>query len=389
MTSSRTQRWQAQCITIVTAIADAFLGCLKITVGSVTHSGALIADGIHSLADLLTDLMVMVATHFGRQAPDKQHPYGHGRIETMASLGLGMLLIAVAAIMGWNSVQALFLTQHTAIGTGALIATVLALVIKEAIYHWTMRIARAQRSPLLEASAWHSRSDSLSSLIVLIGLIGSLFGLRWLDPLAAIIVSILVGHIGTKTLWHSSRELIDTTLSDEVMASIRQSALSVPELRDLHDLRARHVGSSVCLDVHLLVNDRVSATEAHEIGNAVVRAIRQDHPQVLDITFHIDIEDDRFDSHAARHLPLRHDIERALDAAWHEFAWWQSRRALCLHYEAHHTGKARSIDLTVTLPHDTPFTEDDLYAARARIDSLTWCGQINVWREAIPSRDQG
>lgn len=383
MTSSQTQLQQAQRINIVTAVADGLLGLIKIGVGSVTASGALVADGIHSLADLFTDLMVMVAMHFGRQAPDKQHPYGHGRIETMASLALGFLLIAIAAIIGWDSIQAMFTPQHGAIGYAALGVTIVALLVKEAIFHWTIRIAREQRSPLLEASAWHSRSDSLSSLIVLIGLVGSLFGMHWLDPLAALLVSILVGRIGVETLWQASRELIDTTLSDEEIESVCKSALTVTELRDIHDLRARHVGAMICLDVHLLVDDDVSASEAHEIGNAAVNAIRRDHPTIRDITFHMDIEDDHLSKHTAQHLPLREEIKAALDTAWQGLTWWPQCQQMTLHYQAHHQHAERRIDLDLYLPCDVNFDDAMLQQAYALTADLPWRGQLNIWHAAV------
>lgn len=384
MTSSQTQRRQAQRINIVTAVADALLGFVKISIGTVTSSGALVADGIHSLADLFTDLMVMVATHFGRQAPDKQHPYGHGRIETMASLALGFLLIAIAAIMGWDSLQALFQPQYNTIGYAALGITILALLVKEAIFHWTIRVARAQRSPLLEASAWHSRSDSMSSLIVLIGLIGSLFGIHWLDPLAALLVSLLVGRIGAETLWQASRELIDTTLSDDEITSVRKSALSISELRDIHDLRARQVGATICLDVHLLVDDDLSASEAHEIGNAVVNAIRRDHPAIRDITCHVDIEDDHLNIHAAQHLPLRNDVKAALDSAWQDQAWWATCQKMSLHYQVHKEDCARHIDLDLYLPCDVVFNSDTLQRAYDLTASLPWRGKLNIWHATVP-----
>lgn len=388
MTSSNKQHRQAQCINLVTALADAILGLVKICVGSVTTSGALVADGIHSLADLFTDLMVMVAMHFGRQAPDKHHPYGHGRIETMASLALGFLLIAIAAIMGWDSLQALFKPQHASTGYAALGVTLLALVVKEAIFHWTIRAAREQHSPLLEASAWHSRSDSLSSLIVFIGLIGSQFGIHWLDPLAALLVSFLVGRIGAETLWKASRELIDTTLSDEEIDSVRKSALTIKELRDIHDLRARHVGAMICLDVHLLVDDDLSASEAHEIGNAVVSAIRRDHPTIRDITFHVDIEDDHLDKHSAQHLPLREEVKAALDNAWQDQAWWPTCQKMTLHYQAHQDHSARQIDFDLYLPCDIVFDHSTLQRAYALTANLPWRGKLNIWHATVPCTDK-
>lgn len=379
--TQRRHRRQAQRINLVTALADTLLGLLKIVIGVLASSGALIADGIHSLADLVTDLMVLIATHFGRRAPDKDHPYGHGRIETIASLGLGVLLVAVAGVMAWDSLQSLFASPSITMGYWAIAVTAVALVVKEAIFHWALRTAKKQRSPLLEASAWHSRSDSLSSLIVLVGLLGSLFGLQWLDPIAAIAVSLLVAKIGLDTLWHASRELIDTTLSDEEMASIRQSAMCVSELKDLHDLRARRIGSSIALDVHFCVDCDLSVSEAHEIGNVVTANIRQQQQDIRDITFHIDVEDDHLSSHmGCDTLPLRNHVHETLSQHAHDLVCWQQHTRLLLHYREHSVEAPRHIDIELFIPEHCPFDAAQLETLRHRLHGIPWIGHIAVWR---------
>lgn len=377
-------RRQAQRINLVTALADAILGVIKIIVGILAASGALIADGIHSLADLITDLMVVIATHFGRRAPDKDHPYGHGRIETMASLGLGLLLVVVAGIMAWDSLQSLFSSaRDMSIGFWAIAITVLALGIKELIFHWTIRAARVQRSPLLEASAWHSRSDSLSSLIVLVGLIGSLCGLDWLDPIAAIAVSLLIAKIGWDTLWHASRELIDTTLSDEEMAAIRQSAMGTPELKSLHDLRARRIGANIALDVHFCVECDLSVSEAHEIGNVVTARIRQEQDDIHDVTFHIDVEDDHLLPHKVRStLPLRGQINTLLNQYWQGLPCWEQHMRMVLHYGEHTVQGQRHIDIELFIPEDCPLDAQQLATAQTRLGDVDWFGHLSVWRQA-------
>lgn len=374
-------RRQAQHINLVTALADTLLGVLKIIVGLLASSGALVADGIHSLADLVTDLMVLIATHFGRRAPDKDHPYGHGRIETIASLGLGVLLVAVAGVMAWDSLQSLFASPSLSMGYWAIAVTGIALIVKEAIFHWTLRAAKKQRSPLLEASAWHSRSDSLSSLIVLIGLIGSMFGLQWLDPIAAIAVSLLVAKIGLDTLWHASRELIDTTLSDDEMTAIHRSAMCVPELKDLHDLRARRIGSSIALDVHFCVDCDLSVSEAHEIGNVVTANIRRQQQDIHDVTFHIDVEDDHLTSHmGCDTLPLRSHVREVLSQHAHDLACWQQHTRMLLHYREHSAHASRHIDIELFIPEHCPFDAPTLTTLRQRLQAVSWLGHITVWR---------
>ncbi|ANF57556.1 cation diffusion facilitator family transporter [Halotalea alkalilenta] len=374
------QRREAQRVNLTTVLIDAGLAALKIIVGTLTLSSALVADGIHSLADLLTDLIVLIATHFGRRAPDRGHPYGHGRIETMASLWLGIVLLVVAGAVSWESVLRLFSVEALNAGHWAIGVTLLAMLVKEALFRWTLRVARRQRSPLLEASAWHSRSDSLSSLIVLIGLAGAQFGFYWLDPLAAIAVSILVGKIGFDTLRGASRELIDTALPEEETERLRRCALEIPELRDLHDLRARRIGADTALDVHLLVAPRLTVSEAHEIGNTVTRHLRQRFATLRDVTFHIDPENDGDERlrRQARPLPLRGEVERLLDAHWQGIEAWSRRLDMALHYRTSPCDGLRRIDIELYLCRE--MSPSDVARLASLADDLDWLGEIRCWR---------
>ncbi|MGO2415004.1 MAG: cation diffusion facilitator family transporter, partial [Cobetia crustatorum] len=211
---------EAQRITLIGAVLDGILGVAKLIIGKMVGSQALIADGIHSLSDLVTDAFVLVATHYGRQAPDHSHPWGHERIETLGTLVLGSLLLAVAGAIGWEGILrswALIFGTLTAPLPGVLgigIA-VISLIGKEWIFRATLKVAHRQKSKLLEANAWHSRSDALSTVAVLVGLIGTQLGAGWLDGIAAIVVGVMVGKIGVSLAWEASRELIDTALPRE------------------------------------------------------------------------------------------------------------------------------------------------------------------------------
>ncbi|MCE8018872.1 cation transporter [Halomonas sp. MCCC 1A11036] len=377
--SRKAQAREAHRVTLIGAVIDCVIGVLKIVAGWLVGSAALIADGIHSFSDLVTDVFVLAATHFGRQAPDSDHPYGHGRIETLATLWLGSVLIFVAGGIAWASLSRLLAGNPIpAPGIWAIGVAVLSLAAKEWIFRYTMVVAKRIRSRLLEANAWHSRSDALSTGVVLVGLIAAQFGAGWVDALAAIVVGIMVGQVGWKLLWESGRELIDTALPEADQQKMKSVAESIPGVDSVHDLRTRSVGSHVVLDLHIVVAPRLTVSEAHEIGNAVSRKLREAYPELADVTFHIDPEDDSDQiEHSLRPgLPLRQDVENMLDEAWQECSVWQDRVALDLHY------LAEQIDISVYV-RELPAGQTLDTAAKELRDAsheLTWVRRLRVWQ---------
>ena len=306
-------------VTVVGAIVDGVLGVFKIAVGFLSQSHALVADGVHSLSDLGTDVLVILAAKWSNEEPDASHPYGHDRIETLATLVLGSVLLAVAGGILYDSVQRL-LDPGVAIhlGVAAFVVTVASIVSKEAIYHYTLHYAKKLNSKLLTANAWHSRTDSLSSIAVLIGLIGVTFDVVWLDAAAALVVALLIAKIALSLLWESMQELIDTALPEDQITDIRKVAMAVPGLRDVHHIRTRMMGGKTLMDLHLQVDPRVSVSEGHEIGCWVAASIRANYSEVSDITFHIDPEDDaETDQGGPSSLrPLREEILDRLRPEW-------------------------------------------------------------------------
>jgi len=371
--SSASAKREAQRITLIGAALDGVLGVAKLIIGKIVGSQALIADGIHSLSDLVTDAFVLVATHYGRQAPDRSHPWGHERIETLGTLVLGSLLLAVAGAIGWEGILrswelmfgSLTIPLPGALGIGIAIISLLG---KEGIFRATLKIARKQRSKLLEANAWHSRSDALSTVAVLIGLIGTQLGASWLDGIAAVVVGVMVGKIGASLAWEASRELIDTALPREQQHAMRDCLLSLPEVRGAHDLRSRTLAGRIVLEVHLLVAPRISVSEGHAIGHHAVARLKAEFPQLSDVLYHIDPEDDSHLGQASlvqptlplpQPLPLRSDIIVALEECWQQSPLWQARSGLTLHYVNHvtpmtsHHSTAPHVDILLELPSCT------------------------------------
>jgi cation diffusion facilitator family transporter len=369
----------ARKVTLVGALVNALNGILKILVGFWANSHALVADGIHSFSDLFSDLLVLGASHFGRQKADSDHPYGHDRYETLATLVLGAILIAVAGALIWDSINRLLTPGAIVIpGAIALVVAVASVLSKEWIYHYTLRIARKINSKLLEANAWHHRTDSLSSIVVFVAVGGALLGFPWLDQVAAILVGLMVARIGIKLIWDSLKELVDTALPEEETHKIRTAALSVPGVRDIHHLRTRTMGSRSLLDIHLQVAPHVSVSEGHEIGVWVARHLRDEFEHISDVTFHIDPEDDAETDNPDPDtmLPLRPDVQTLLNQRWEGDPWYEKPHQTTLHYLELH------IDVDLFYRADQlPIEEVEELEVRLkeRASDLPWLRQVRVW----------
>jgi len=320
-------------VTLIGSAIDLVLGVAKILVGWLAHSQALIADGLHSLSDLATDVIVLYAAKHSHREADEDHPYGHGRIETLATVGLGIALIVVAFGIAYDAVRRmnepdLLLNP----GMVALAVAVVSVISKEAIYQYTRNAARRLRSNMLMANAWHSRSDAISSIVVVIGIAGAMMGHAYLDAVAAITVAVMIAKIGFDLVRDSTKELIDTALEPEVVEAIRREVFSVDGVRALHMLRSRRSGSDALVDLHLQVDPRISVSEGHQIGDTVRRRLLEKIDEVTDVTVHIDPEDDEERSPCDQ-LPLRSDVVEQLEKRWAEAGITQiDANKVTLHY---------------------------------------------------------
>jgi len=367
---------EAKRVTYIGAWLDGLLSIVKVAVGFLVGSAALIADGIHSLSDLITDGFVLAAIHYGRQEPDIDHHYGHGRIETLTTLLLGSVLIFVAGGIAWSSIDRLFSgTEVGAPGLIAIVITVIALLSKEWIFRYTMRVAKRVNSKLLEANAWHSRSDALSTAVVLVALIGAQFGVGWLDAVAAIIVGLLVGKVGWDLLWESARELVDTALPERIQQQMHDVACSVPGVDSVHDLRTRQSAGWVMVDLHVVVGPKITVSEAHEIGNEVSRRLRHGFPLLTDVIFHIDPEDDAGEGDPSRlpGLPLRPEVEAALNERWYGHPVWRTLSELQLHYLDDKVSVSLIIGDSVHQPPQCLASQ-----LKALASDIEWLGHVEV-----------
>nr|VFJ45322.1 MAG: cation diffusion facilitator family transporter [Candidatus Kentron sp. DK]VFJ61912.1 MAG: cation diffusion facilitator family transporter [Candidatus Kentron sp. DK] len=320
-------------ITHIGSAVDVVLAVLKITVGWLAQSQALIADGVHSLSDLLTNFVVLFASREAHREADEEHPYGHGRIESIATVGLGAILVLVAIGIGTDAIRRLFapdLLLHP--GAWALVVAAVSVLAKEAIYHYTMRIGRRLRSRLLQANAWHSRSDAISSIIVIIGVAGSMAGLSYVDAIAAVLVAGMIAKIGIELAWGAVRELIDTGVEEKELTDIRSAILATDGVSALHMLRTRRMGGNVLVDVHItLTNSRISVSEGHQISEVVMSTLMENLEDVTDVTVHIDPEDDEL-AKPNTGLPLRGEFIERLHHHWSSIDAARHIRKINLHY---------------------------------------------------------
>ena len=273
------------------ALVNLALSILKMVFGVLGHSSALFADGVHSLSDLICNGFVLVAARIGSVDADHNHPYGHRRIETFATFALGIMLMIVASGIGFEAISRLLHPTVIAPRWDTLVVAFLSIVANEALFFYSLAVAKRIRSDLMRANAYHNRGDSLTSVIVLIGLVGSYFGWHFLDPLAALVVTGYILHMGISWSLKAVHELTDLGLSDQDLQKIADIIRETEGVLHMHKLRTRTMAEQVFLDVHILVSPYSSASEGHYIAECVRVALAREFSNMHDVTVHVDIED--------------------------------------------------------------------------------------------------
>ena len=345
--------------TWVSIVLNAILMALQVIIGVFAHSQALVADGIHSLADLVSDFVVLFANRHSGAKPDADHNYGHSRYETVASLFLGGLLISVGVGMLWRAGTRLAnLGDIPAVHVSALAVAVLVLVSKEGLFRYMLREAQRVRSAMLIANAWHARSDAASSLVVALGIVGSLAGVRLLDPIAAAIVGFMVARMGWTFGWDALQDLSDRALDEASAADVRALLMATPGVRDVHELRTRKTGDLALIDAHILVDPMISVSEGHYIAESARARVLTDN-RVLDALIHVDPENDAV-ARPPVNLPPRERIVANVEAAL--AAHGAKPLAVNLHYLS--TG----LDVEVTLQPPTGDVRETDAQLLARLD---------------------
>ncbi|MDH5552185.1 MAG: cation diffusion facilitator family transporter [Nitrosomonas sp.] len=379
-TLSPKQRYQKiRKVTLIGSAIDLLLGIAKITVGSLVHSQALVADGIHSLSDLATDFIVLYAAKHSHKEADEDHPYGHGRIETLATIALGIALIIIATGIAYDAVLRLHDPSTLLVpGLLALIVAVISVISKEWIYRYTMAAARQLRSEMLMANAWHSRSDAISSIVVVIGIAGAIYGYPYLDAVAAVVVAVMIAKIGFDLVRSSSKELIDTALDPKEVEMIRDHIFDVDGVRAAHMLRSRKSAGNAFIDVHIQVDPRLSVSEGHQIGETVRRYLIKTVDTVSDVTVHIDPENDESES-TCDNLPSRDIVIDELKQCWQQLPT-AAIEAITLHYLS---GEIYvELDLPIEILQNIHEAKTLVQQIKQSASSLPYIGEVHVRFEA-------
>jgi cation diffusion facilitator family transporter len=316
----------------VGAAVNSLLALLKIIFGWLGQSQSLVADGIHSLSDLLTDALVFFAARHAKEEPDEAHPYGHGRFETVGTLVLGGILAVVGLGIIWDAGERLFIPEQLKNpATFTLYIAAFSILANEGLFFYTRHLASQIKSDLLRANAWHHRSDSVSSIVVLVGIGGTLVGLPYLDAIAAVLVGVMVVQIGWNLGWGAIQELADTGLEEEHLSKIREVISNVAGVNSVHMLRTRRLGGHALADVHVQVDPWLSVSEGHRIAEVVQFGLIDQVDMLEDVTVHIDPEDDE-EGPSCAGLPLRQKAQALLQELWSHIACYEERRRMVFHY---------------------------------------------------------
>ena len=274
--------------TWVSVGVNVVLTAVQISVGVFAKSQGLIADGIHSLSDLVADFVVLFASHHSKKDADDDHPYGHQRFETAASLVLGLLLLAVGVGMMWSAFRKLEAPETVQqVHAVALWVAAIALISKELLFRYMLTVAKRVKSCMLVANAWHARSDAASSLVVGIGIMGNLAGYPILDPIAALIVGFMVAKMGWEFGWSAMHDLMDRAVDDQEVAAIRQTLEQTPGVSGVHDVRTRKMGDMIVVDAHIEVDANLTVEAGHDIAVLARQRVMQRH-RVLNMMTHVD-----------------------------------------------------------------------------------------------------
>ncbi|CCQ92561.1 Cation diffusion facilitator family transporter [[Clostridium] ultunense Esp] len=277
-------------VSIITIIINIVLSAAKIIAGVIGQSSAMLADGVHTLSDVLTTLVVLLGLKISSKEADENHPYGHEKYEPVFAKILSIFLAVTGILIGYEGIKILITGEIKTPGTIALIAALISIITKEGMFWYTIKAAKKVKSFSMEADAWHHRTDAMSSIGTFVGILGARMGLRILDPIAAIIVSLFIIKVGIDLYLQSIKGLVDEAADDEIIEKIRELAFSVEGVKDIKNLKTRIFGNRIYVDVDILVNGTLTVIEGHEIAEKVHDLIEKSIDDVKHCMVHVEPE---------------------------------------------------------------------------------------------------
>ena len=297
---SSAQAGQVRRVTLWGLVVNLALSAIKFLFGVVGASQALVADAVHSLSDMVTDVAIVVGAGFWSAPADAEHPYGHGRIETLITSAIGIMLGAVGVGLGYRAILTLPQWHDSRPGWTAFAAACLSIVAKEILYRWTANVGKRVKSSALVANAWHHRSDALYSVPVAIAVLGTHIWPEWgfLDHIGAVVVSVLILHAAWEITWPALRELVDAGAKEHERQAILKLALDTEGVQSVHKLRTRSIGPGLQVDLHVLVEPELSVREGHAIAGVVKERLLEHGPNVIDVLVHVEPYDANYHKRA-------------------------------------------------------------------------------------------
>ncbi len=341
---------------------DATLTVIKILAGVMGHSAAMIAEGLHSSTDLISDFAVLIGLHMAKKDADADHPYGHGKYEAVATLFLALALIGVALGIVLDAAHRIHDGNLPTPEMIALYVALLSIAAKEAMFRYSRRIGVKYNAKIVLAAAWQHRADAVASLAALMGIAGAIMGWPILDPIAAIAVAGFIAKVGGEFTVQALRELTDSmeAIDQDVRGQITQILASLPEVKSIHMMKARRLGGDILVDAHLVVQEDISVSEGHQVAEKMRKHLFSEVKSITDAMIHIDTvtdqEEERMPIYAGRQV-----LQQRVDAVLGEFSELVRLEGLMPHY----TLKGIGLDLTVM-----PAANRDLDAVRAAADAL-------------------
>ncbi|MBS0352159.1 MAG: cation transporter [Proteobacteria bacterium] len=322
----------AKRVTLLNTLLDAGLGVLKVIVGYYSRSHALIADGLHSFSDLIGDALILLAAKMGGKVPDREHPYGHKRIETLAATVIALIIVVVGFTIIYETVSHIYYHQPAAInGLPVIITALISVAAKEWIFRYTLSKGRSIFSNLLITNAYHNRSDVWVSALVIVSALVNMLGIPMADNICAGIIGLIIIYSGIRLFLNGIKELIDTGLDQKILTEIKACILSSPGVVSIHQLRTRSHGGKIFIDLHVIVNTLISVSEGHHIGERVHAKLINTFPQIADVTVHIDPENDET-TQPNINLPTRQEITGLLQQHWHDLPCYHQIEKIDIHY---------------------------------------------------------
>ena len=282
--------WIAMHVSKVTMLLNAVLSVLKLLAGILARSGAMVSDAVHSMSDVFSTVIVMIGVRMSAKASDKEHPYGHERMECVAAIVLSGVLLATGLMIGYQGVTHILAAQAGEIeipGALALAAAVVSIVVKEGMYRYTRKAAKQIESDALMADAWHHRSDALSSIGALIGIGGARLGYPVLDPIASLVICLMIGKAAFDIFTDAVNKMVDQSVDEKTESAVRACALAYPGVLGVDSLMTRKFGSRIYVEMEISVDGKLLLTEAHQIAEGVHNRIEQDFPKVKHIMIHV------------------------------------------------------------------------------------------------------